>query len=151
MAEQTDALPTAIEVYLAAERNRQRHAIECQVRLGLRFFSKRAASELVDALRPQSLENDRHYHLAELVMEECRRRRIVVPAPRRLERLCVDLRFRARREIERRLTDGLSPEQRRRLDALTQRRADTGQSWLGWLRQMPRATNRPRCSASLSV
>jgi len=140
VAEQTDALPTAIEAYLAAERNRQRHAIECQVRLGLRFFSKRAASELVDALRPQSLENDRLYHLAELVMEECRRRRIVVPAPRRLERLCVDLRFRARREIERRLTDGLSPEQRRRLDALTQRRADTGPSWLGWLRQMPQAT-----------
>jgi hypothetical protein len=60
--------------------------------------------------------------------------------PRRLERLCVDLRSRARREIERRLTDGLSPEQRRGLDALTQRRAETGQSWLGWLRQMPQAT-----------
>ena len=73
-------------------------------------------------------------------MEECRRRRIVVPTPWRLERLCIDLRFRARREIERRLTDGLSPEQRRRLDALTQRRAETGQSWLGWLRQMPQAT-----------
>ena len=38
-------------------------------------------------------------------MEECRRRRIVVPAPRRLESLCSDVRFRARREIERRLTE----------------------------------------------
>jgi hypothetical protein len=140
VSEQIDIPPTAIEAYLAAERNRQRHAVECQERLGLRYFSKRAAGELIDALRPQALENDRLFYLAELVMEECRRRRIVVPAPRRLERLCVDLRFRARREIERRLTDGLSSEQRQRLDALTQRRAETGQSWLGWLRQMPQAT-----------
>jgi hypothetical protein len=73
-------------------------------------------------------------------MEECRRRRIVVPTSWRLERICIDLRFRARREIERRLTDNLSPEQRRQLDALTQRRAKSGQSWLGWLRQMPQAT-----------
>jgi TnpA family transposase len=140
VAEQIDILPTAIEAYLAAERNRQRHAVECQERLGLRYFSKRAAGELINALRPQALENDRLFHLAELVMEECRQRRIVVPAPQRLERLCVDLRFRARREIERRLTDGLSLEQRHQLDALTQRRAETGQSRLGWLRQMPQAT-----------
>ena len=97
VAEQIDILPTAIEAYLAAERNRQRYAIECQERLGLRYFSKRAAGELLAALRPQALENDRLFHLAERVMEECRQRQIVAPAPRRLERLCVDLRFRARR------------------------------------------------------
>src|SRR5215470_464945 len=32
VAEQIDALPTAMEAYLAAERNRQRHAVECQER-----------------------------------------------------------------------------------------------------------------------
>jgi TnpA family transposase len=73
-------------------------------------------------------------------MEECRQRRIVVPPPRRLERFCIELRFQARREIERRLSGGLSAEQRRRLDALTQRRVESGQSWLVWLRQMPEAT-----------
>ena len=31
-------------------------------------------------------------------------------------------------------------EQRRRLDALTERCAESGQSWLVWLRQMPEAT-----------
>jgi hypothetical protein len=140
VAEQIDALPTAIEAYLAAERNRQRHAVECQERLRLRPFGKRAAAGLADCLHPQALENDRLFHLAELVMEECRRRRIVVPTSWRLERICIDLRFRARREIERRLSDGLSHEPRRQLDALTQRRAETGQSWLVWLRQMPQAT-----------
>ena len=57
-----------------------------------------------------------------------------------LERLCVEARYRARREVQRRLTDGLSAEQRQQLDALTQRRAETSQSWLAWLRQMPEAT-----------
>ena len=140
VAEQIDALPAAIEAYLGAERNRQRHAVECQERLRVRPFGKRAAAELADALHPQALENDRLFHLAALVMEECRRRRIIVPTPWRLERLCIDLRFRARRETDRRLTDGLSPEQRRQLDVLTQRRVESSQSCLGWLRQMPLAT-----------
>jgi hypothetical protein len=64
VAEQIDALPVSIEEYLAAERNRQRHAVE------------------------------------------------------------------ARREIKRRLTAGLSADQRRRPDVLTDRRAESRQSWL---------------------
>lgn len=140
VAEQIDALPASIAEYLAAERNRPRHAVECQERLGLRSFGRRAAAELTTALQPQALEDDRLVHLAELGMEECRHRRIVVPPPRRLERLCIELRFLARREIERRLTAELSADQRRRLHVLTQRRAESGQSWLVWVRQMPEAT-----------
>ena len=75
----------------------------------------------------------------ELVMEDCRERRIVVPSPAALERLCIDLRHHARREVHRRLTNGLSAEQRKRLDALTHRREEAGQTWLTWLRQMPEA------------
>src|SRR5271169_6745139 len=100
VAEQIDVRPEAVEGCLASEQNR-RHAAELRDRLRLRPFGKHAAAELTETLRSQALENDRLFHLAELVMEECRRRRIIVPAPRRLESLCSDLRFRARREIER--------------------------------------------------
>src|SRR5277367_6706720 len=148
VAEQIDVRPGGIDDYLASEENRRRHATELQDRLRLRPFGQHAAAELAEALHPQTLENDRLFHLAELVMEECRKRRIVVPPPRRLERLCIELRFRARREIERRLTLGLSHEQRRQLDALTQRRTATGQSWLVWLRQMPQA---PKPAAMLGL
>src|SRR4051812_35519443 len=72
-------------------------------------------------------------------MQACRQRQIVVPSPAALERLCAELRDHARREAHRRLTQGLSAEQRQRLDALTQRQKETGQSWLTWLRQMPEA------------
>ena len=108
-------------------------------KLGLRPFGRHAAAELASRLLPHAIENDQLAHLAELVMEACRQRRIVVPQPRRLERLCIELRHRARREVYRRLTDGLSADQRRRLDALMQHREETGQSWLTWLRQMPEA------------
>src|SRR6266403_4463974 len=122
IAKQIDVLPESIEDYLAAERNRRRHAAELQDRLGFRSFGTPPAA-----------------HLAGLVVEECRQRRIVVPSPSALERLCVQARYQARGEVQRRLTDGLSTEQRHRLDALTQRRAETNQSWLAWLRQMPEA------------
>jgi hypothetical protein len=137
VAEQIDVLPESIDTYITEERNRQRHAIECQEQLGLRPFGKRLATELTGALLPQAIENDRLSHLAELVMRNCRERRIVVPSPAALERLCADLRHHARREAHRRLTNGLSAEQRKRLDALTQRREAGGQTWLTWLRQMP--------------
>ena len=139
VADQIGVLPESIDEYLVAERNRQRHAIECQEQLGLRPFGKRAAAELTKRLLPQAIENDRLAYLAPLVMETCRQRRIIVPSPAALERLCAELRHEARREAHRRLTEGLSAEQRKRLDALTHRREETSQSWLTWLRQMPEA------------
>src|SRR5882762_6382066 len=139
IAEQIDALPESIEDYLAAERNRRRHVAELQDRLGFRPFGTRPAADLAGWLLPHAIENDRLVHLAGLVVEECRRRRIVVPSPSALERLCVQARYQARGEVQRRLTEGLSTDQRRRLDVLTQRRAETNQSWLAWLRQVPEA------------
>ena len=139
VAEQVGTVPGAMDDYVGAERSRQRHAIECQEHLGLRPFGRRAYAELLDALLPQAIESDKLAVLAGLVMQTCRERRIVAPSPAALERLCSDLRHQARREVHRRLTHGLSAEQRRGLDALVQRRENTGQNWLTWLRQMPQA------------
>ncbi len=139
VAEQIGVLPDAMDAYLAAERNRQRHAVECQAHLGLRPFGRHVRTELLATLLPRAIEDDRFAHLAGLVMETCRHRRILAPSSAGLERLCAELRHQARREVQHRLTNGLSTQQRHRLNALTQRREETGQSWLTWLRQMPEA------------
>ena len=118
VAEQVGTVPGAMDEYVMAERSRQRHAIECQEHLGLRPFGRRAGAELLGALLPQAIESDKLTVLAGLVMQTCRERRIVAPSPTALERLCSDLRHQARREVHRRLTQGLSAEQRRGLDAL---------------------------------
>jgi TnpA family transposase len=72
VAEQIGVFPASIDEYLASERNRQRHAIECREQIGLRYFGKHAAAELTQALLPQAMEDDRLAHLAALAMEACR-------------------------------------------------------------------------------
>jgi len=139
IAEQIGVFPASIDEYLANERNRQRHAIECQEQIGLRYFGKHAAAEVTQTLLPQAMEDDRLAHLAALAMEACRQRQIIGPSPLALERLCAELRHQGRREVYRRLSNGLSAVQRKKLDALTERRDETGQVWLTWLRQMPEA------------
>ncbi len=139
VADQIGVLPTALGSYLTADRNRLYHVAELQERLRTRSFSANTAVELRAWLLPRAIEDERFLHLARLVLEECRQRRIVLPSPAALERLCVEVRHKARTESYRRLTNGLSAEQRKGLDALTGRREPSGQNWLTWLRQMPEA------------
>jgi len=139
VADQLGVLPEWLDDYLSVDRNRRSHAAELQDRLRLRPFGTRPAAELATWLLPHAIEDERLGRLARLAVEECRQRRIVLPWPATLERLCIEVRHQARREVRRRLTNGLSAEQRNRLDALTGRREETGQSWLTWLQQMPEA------------
>src|SRR5260370_1754351 len=92
IAEQIDALPEAIEDYLAAERNRQRHVAEPQARLGFRPFGTRPAADLAGWLLPHAIESDRLVHLAGLVGGECPRRRVGVPTARPLQPPCLPAR-----------------------------------------------------------
>lgn len=139
VAEQIDVLPEVLDEYLQFDQNRRRHSAELQERLRLRPYGTLPAAKLSRWLLPHAVENDRLVHLSRLVVEACRQRRIILPPPRTLERLCIDVRYEARREVRRRLTDGLTLDQRRQLDELTQRREETSQTWLAWLRQMPEA------------
>jgi hypothetical protein len=76
VADQIDVLPDTINEYLGSEQNRRRHAVEVQDQLGLRSFGTRAATELTSWLLPHAIENDQLAHLAERVLEECRRRQV---------------------------------------------------------------------------
>jgi TnpA family transposase len=139
VADQIGVLPNALENYLAGDRSRLYHVVELQNKLRLCSFCTNIAAELTTWLLPRAVEDERFIHLAQLVLEECRHRRVTLPSPTALERLCVDVRHKARTEVHRRLTNGLSTEQRKGLDALTGRREPGGQNWLTWLRQMPEA------------
>jgi hypothetical protein len=81
VAGQIDVLPDSVDEYVAAERNRRCHAVDLQDRLRLRPFGTRSAADLTAWLLPQAIEDERFAHLARLVVEECRQRRIVLPWP----------------------------------------------------------------------
>ncbi len=131
VADQINVFPSEFEQY--SEPNRQRHSVSLQGILRLRPFEIRHGNSLSKWLLPQAIGNDRLFDLAAATVEECRRRGIIIPAPATLERICREVRHKARREIQRRLTAGLSAEQRHGLDALTERRLETNQSWFAWL------------------
>jgi TnpA family transposase len=140
VAEQVDVLPNSISRYFVSDQNRRRHSAALLSRLELRPFGARREADLVKWLLPRAIEEDRLFDLAGLFLEECRCRGIVLPLPATVGRICSDVRHKARREIHRRLTAGLSADQCRGLDELTERRKETNQSWLAWLRQMPEST-----------
>jgi hypothetical protein len=80
VAEQIDVHPEVFDDYRTSEQTRRRHAAELQDRLRLRPFGTRPAAELANWLLPHAVENDRLAYLAELAVEECRRRRVILPA-----------------------------------------------------------------------
>jgi Domain of unknown function (DUF4158) len=86
-------LPESVDEYLLAERNRRCHAAELQDRLQLRPFGTRPVAELTAWLLPQAIEDERLGNLARLIVEECRQRRIILPWPAALERLCIEVRI----------------------------------------------------------
>ncbi len=125
----------------AAARSQSRPRGQAQRResAAYRGFGRWPAAELAEALLSPAIEDDRLAVLARRVIEACRKRQIVIPSPQLLGRLCARLRQDAWRETHRRLTQGISAEQREGLDALTTRREGGNLSWLAWMRQMPEA------------
>jgi len=77
--------------------------------------------------------------LAQVVVEELRKRLIVLPPVAVIERLCAEAATRAQREILAILSEGLSPEQKSQLDGLLEMREGSPYSTLAWLRLPPGA------------
>ena len=90
VAEQIDVLPEAIDDYLAAQ-NLPPACCRIAGPASARPFrqTRRGRTRRRSSCRKR-LRTIGSSIWRKLVMEECRRRRIVIPAPRRLERLCVD-------------------------------------------------------------
>ena len=116
--------------YAERDQTRREHASEIQDAFGLRPFTLALYRELAAWLLPTALATDHGPTLVATVLEELRVRRIVCPPLSVIERLSVSVRARAQRQLWRRLTDGLTDEQRQSLDRLLEVRADGGQSTL---------------------
>lgn len=139
IADQLGVPPCVLDLYLAQGQTRRRHAIDLQSRLKLRPFTARHGRDAATALMPAALVTDRLATLVTEAVDIMRKRGLLLPSPATVERLCLDVRHQARRQIHRTLADDLTSEQRRHLDALTEPRPNGKQSVLAWLRQAPTA------------
>lgn len=140
--------------YAARDQTRRAHVREIETALGLRPLTRPLYRELAAWLAATALATDHGPTLVATVLEELRMRRIVCPPVAVLERLAGSVRARARRQLWRRLTEGLTDPQRHALDHLLEVRAGGGQSTLAWLRQTAYAAtpgNFPKLIERLSL
>ena len=121
------------------ETTRREHLSEIHGLLGLRPFDGGAREELRAWLVGVAAMTDSGLALVEALLEEMRRRRIVVPALYAAERLAWEARREARANVAGSLVGGLSDEQLGALDGLLATAPDATRSALVWLRHPPGA------------
>lgn len=125
--------------YYARERDttRREHLVEIMRTFGFRPFDAEARRELFGFLLPVAMGTDRGTALVETALSEMRARAIVSPAITTVEELCWKARREARESVQRKLTNDLSPEMRRRLDELLEVPPGESRAPLIWLREPP--------------
>ncbi|MDP9411718.1 MAG: Tn3 family transposase [Actinomycetota bacterium] len=121
------------------ETTRREHLSEIYGLLGLRPFDGGAREELRAWLVGVAAMTDSGLALVEALLEEMRRRSIVVPALYAVERLAWEARREARSAVAEALVGGLSAGQLGVLDGLLVTAPDATRSALVWLRQPPGA------------
>ena len=123
------------------EETRRQHARELRAYLGLVSFGLTQYRDLVEEITSVALNTDKGAVLVEHALESLRARRIVLPGISVIERACAQALTRANRSIFATLGEQLTPDARKRLDALLRRRPDSSMTEIGWLRQAPLRPN----------
>ena len=142
VAEQIDVPVEAWESYAQRAETRREHLLELQSVFGFTTFTTthhyRTAIESLDNLAWQT---DKGIVLASALVEGLRQRKVLLPTPEVIDRICAEAVTRANRRIYVALTDVLSADHRQRLDALLQRKEGSQKTVLAWLREAPAKPN----------
>jgi hypothetical protein len=135
IAEQLGLNAAHFSDYAERDQTRREHVQEIETALGLHTLNRSLYRELAAWLLPTALATEHGPTLVTTLLEELRVRRIVCPPLAAVERLAGSVRARAQRQLWRRLSEGLTDQQRQSLDQLLEVRDQGGQSTLAWLRQ----------------
>lgn len=104
---------------------------------GFTTFGIKDYRSLSTWLTEQARGTDNGLALVTMLIGEVHHRRIVVPTLTVIERLALACRARARREAYSALSRDLTPEHRTKIEGLLDPRAESRQTYLGWVRQSP--------------
>jgi len=96
-------------VYAERDATRRSHLLELLPRLGMEQFGTKHYRSISAWLDPTALQTTRGVVLAQAVVEELRKRLIVLPSVPVIERLCAEAMTRAQRKVFALLTEGLEP------------------------------------------
>ena len=118
VARQLGAAPSAFDGYRARDATRREHLAELMAAGGHVTFSRPLAHEMVGFLAASAQTIVRPGQLAGILVQELRRRHILLPSPLVLEAVIRRARHRAEALAHGVLTDGLDGAARVRLDGL---------------------------------
>ena len=124
-----------LDGYAVREETRRDHLADIRLIYGYRMFSGRCARDLKVWLEKEAEAARSNEGLARRLVEECRRRQVILPGLSVMERLCADALVAAERRIESRIAGGLDDAMRMRLDRLLTEEVDGGVSRFVWLRR----------------
>ena len=139
VAGQLGAPASAFADYAARDPTRREHLAELMAAGGYTVFSRPLAHEMVGFLAAAAQTIVRPGRLAGILVEELRRRRVLLPSPLVLEAVIRHARQRAEALAHGVLTGGLDGAALARLDALLAARPAGKLTWLGWLRNAPQS------------
>lgn len=118
IAEQVAVPASELAAYRKRPTNRREHIAELMQNLGCRAFDTDAARELSAVAVSLAQGMPRLERLVAAVIEEARKRHILLPAPHAIDLLCQQARVRSERLLHQALTTGLSEAARKSLDGL---------------------------------
>jgi TnpA family transposase len=137
MAAQVRAPASVWARYAERDETRREHVSEITRWLGLRALDLHEHRALSQWLLPIAMQTMHAMALAQALVQEMRRRRIVLPALGTIERLCAQAYTRAQRRIFKLLTAPLNDAHKASLDALLNIHKGGPITTLTWLRQPP--------------
>lgn len=123
VGEQLDLEPMVFTGYSARFQTRYEHSSALQEKFGFRPFEGLARREIQEWLLPVALATTSGANIAAALLEELRRRRVIVPGPTVIERLVAVALLNAERHVACELTRGLAPAQIAQLERLLERRS----------------------------
>lgn len=139
VARQVGAEPDGYVDYRRRSQTRREQIADIMERTGYRSFDRAAFGELASWLLSIAQVNRDPMALATALVDELRRRRILLPSAAVLELILHQARGRAERLIHRVLVDALGPDGGGRVEELLEPWADAGVAMLAWLRLAPQS------------
>ena len=137
VAEQLQVGPEVLADYATRGPTRYEQLDALRDAFGFMPLSRPLRTTLQEWLLPIALTTTSGARLARVMLDECRRRRIIVPGISSVERMVAQALLDAERHVAEHLARGLDARQRRLLDALLLPHTGTNLSDLAWVRQSP--------------
>lgn len=127
--------------YGQRDQTRREHLHELQSVFGFKPFTMENYRPAIHSLDELARQTDKGIILATALIQNLRNQLILLPSLNVIERICAEAITRGTRHIYISLTESLSDEHHRQLDALLDLRENNKTSTLAWLRQSPSAPN----------